>query len=326
MRSLLTLWLSIAVAVASAQNLIPNGDLEDYAPCPTSNSQIDRAAPWFNAFVSTPWGPGPTPDYFNECTSLAGIDVPVNNYGVQIAHSGSAYAGFMVYLQYSPDFREYMEVQWTQPLIAGKCYELSLYLSLAETIGNTASGDIGAYFSGVPLVQAVWDTLPVVPQLDHLGGFLADTLDWIHATGVYQAQGGEEYLTIGNFHSDMTTGLLALDTLAMGVAMSSYYFIDDVSLELVKLPPDGGCGTLSVEDPALPAMWWLLDPSGDELMVSTSLPGRVTMTMWDLSGKVVLTSGFDQRATLGIGHLAEGLYAFELADPAGTTARGRFIK
>ena len=41
----------VAVAMlsgASAQNLIPNGDFEQLAGCPTYISQIDSAAYWFN--------------------------------------------------------------------------------------------------------------------------------------------------------------------------------------------------------------------------------------------------------------------------------------
>ncbi len=322
-----TIGCAMLLSLASAQNLVPNGDLEFYAPCPTQNSQIDRAPPWFNAFVSVPWGPGPTPDYFNACTTLAGIDVPANNYGVQEPHSGSAYAGFCAYLQFAPNFREYLEVQLTQPLVAGNCYELSFYVTLAETTGNTASGDIGAYLSNAPLIQILWDTLPVVPQLDHLGGFVTDTLDWVHATGIYQAQGGEAYLTIGNFHSDMTTSTLPVDTpLALGVAMSSYYFIDDVSLEPITPPTGSGCGTLGVEDRAGPTTWWLAGPSGSELILGTALPGQVTMTMRDLSGKRVLSSAFTRYATLVIDHLAHGLYVIELVNHTGIATRGTFIK
>jgi hypothetical protein len=328
MRPLSMTCSALLIHAASAQNLVPNGDLEQFAPCPTSNSQIDRAVPWFNAFLSVPYGPGPTPDYFNACTTLAGIDVPANNYGVQAPHSDSAYAGLAVYMQFSADFREYMEVQLTQPLVAGSCYELSMYVSLAERIGNTtASSDIGAYFSATPLIQTIWDTLPVVPQLNHLGGLVSDTLNWILVSDIYQAQGGEEYLTIGNFHSDAVTTTLPVDSpMTMGTSMTAYYFIDDISLALVESPIGGGCGPLSIGAPATPPACWLPDPFGDQLMIGAGSPGQVTLTIWDLSGKVVLAIKLDQPTAIGIGHLAEGAYVFELVDRTGTAARGKFIK
>lgn len=328
MRSSLVIWFTMLVSVVRSQNLVPNGDFEQYSSCPALNSQMDRATPWFNAYVSVPWGPGPTPDYFNSCTTLAGIDVPSNNYGVQDPHSDSAYAGLAVYMQFSPDFREYVEVQLTQPLVAGSCYELSMYVSLAEKIGNTtASSDIGAYFSAMPLIQTIWDTLPVVPQLDHLGGLVADTINWVLVAGIYQAQGGEEYLTIGNFHSDAVTTTLPVDSpMTMGTSMTAYYFIDDVSLELVESPTGGGCGPLGIVTQAAGPTCWLSDPFGDELMIGAGSPGQVTLTIWDLSGKAVLVRKLDQPATLGIGHLAEGVYVFELVDRTGDAARGKFIK
>ncbi|MEO8066242.1 MAG: T9SS type A sorting domain-containing protein [Flavobacteriales bacterium] len=314
-------------SVASAQNFVPNGDFEQYSLCPTSNSQIDRALPWFNAFVGMPWGPGPTPDYLNACTTLAGIDIPSNNYGVQFAHSGSAYGGFAVYLQYSPDFREYMEVQLTQPLVAGSCYELSFHLTLAETFGNTASGDIGACFTGALLAQTSWDTLPVVPQLDHLGGLVTDTINWVLVSAIYQAQGGEEYLTIGNFHDDATTAILPVDTpFAIGVAMASYYFIDDVSLVLIESPIGGTCAPLAIDEPEAGTPSWQMDPFGDRLTIASGLSGQVALTIWDMSGKVVLARVVDQRTAVAVGHLVDGLYAVQLVDRVGTATRGTFIK
>jgi len=95
---------------------------------------------------------------------------------------------------------------------------------------------------------------------------------------------------------------------------------------LVESPTGGGCGPLGIVTQAAGLTCWLSDPFGDELMIGAGSPGQVTLTIRDLSGKAVLVRKLDQPATLGIGHLAEGVYVFELVDRTGDAARGKFIK
>lgn len=46
-----------------AQNLVPNGDFEDYTQCPDYVSQIDRAVGWFRPTEGTS-------DYLHACLGV----------------------------------------------------------------------------------------------------------------------------------------------------------------------------------------------------------------------------------------------------------------
>lgn len=291
----------MACAHASAQNLVPNGDFEQYTLCPTTQSQMERAAPWFNAFISVPNGPGPTPDYFNACAAGGMVDVPTNSYGPQDAFSGDAYAGLATYMLFAPQFREYMAVQLVQPLVAGECYRLSLRMSLAEQMSNATIDGIGAYFSTGMVVQSVADTLPVVPQIDHLGAYITDSLGWVPVSGIYVAQGGEEYLTLGNFRSNANTGVQDLDPLLF--AENTYVFIDSVALQLVH----EGCGPLSVTS-AHEEQPLRFDASTGVL--HTNGVGAAHLLVHDAMGRLVLSLPLSAAQAVPLTGLRAGAYNF----------------
>jgi len=75
--------------ICCAQNLIVNGDFEDYTTCPWALSQLDFAQYWINPTTVN----GGTPDYYNACCTSTWVGVPKNNFGFQNAYSGSAYGG-----------------------------------------------------------------------------------------------------------------------------------------------------------------------------------------------------------------------------------------
>src|SRR5258705_6338420 len=84
--------------VCEAQNLVPNGDFEQYSGCPSNYNQIDFALFWFNPCIppyGTAFGQSGSSDYFNACASIWQIDVPNNFDGYQPAHSGNGYAGLI---------------------------------------------------------------------------------------------------------------------------------------------------------------------------------------------------------------------------------------
>ena len=53
------------------------------------------------------------------------VDVPQNAFGHRTPFDGEGYAGIVVYMNTSPQFREYLEVPLSAPLQNGMCYRLS---------------------------------------------------------------------------------------------------------------------------------------------------------------------------------------------------------
>src|SRR5688572_20503166 len=215
--------------IGMSQNLVPNGDFEQYSTCPLGYSDFSvlywmNPAAYYNA----------TPDYYNQCTANSSVSVP-NNWGgngYQIAHSGGAYAGIYLYLLTNPENREYIEIPLASSLIADSCYHFQMYVNLVNACQYTTD-DIGVYFSSVPVTGVPNNVaLPFIPQIVNPAGNFPDSLDWTLVEGNYTAIGGESHLIIGNFKNDSLTNAVLVNS--SGIGISTYIFIDDVSL--IKIP------------------------------------------------------------------------------------------
>ncbi|QQR88338.1 MAG: T9SS type A sorting domain-containing protein [Flavobacteriales bacterium] len=228
--------------------------------------------------------------------------MPTNGQGNQVAYSGEAYAGLVAYLYGTPDFREYAEVQLTEALVAGKCYELRFFMSLGDSPTNSTVDGIGAYFTQNIAVQATNSVMSVVPQLNGLGAFLTDSTGWQSVVATYEAIGGERYLTLGNFNDDVSTTVQQLHPSIY--QPNCYYYLDDVSL--VEIP--SACVTLGVEEYNGAVISIFPNPTDDCLHVSSTLLGNLSLTLVDGLGKTVLGSMFQGAATIDVSALPAGMY------------------
>ncbi|MEP7265972.1 MAG: hypothetical protein ABI772_15820, partial [Bacteroidota bacterium] len=225
-RTITFLILLITCSVIQAQNLIPNGDFEQYSGCPDYEGQIDSALYWKNP-TSVNNGGG-TSDYLNQCaTSGSFVGIPENGLGYQPARSGAGYGGILLYVLAAASYREYIETPFTSPLVAGSCYHFEMYINLANNCYFNTD-DIGIYFSNT-LISGITndDPLPFLPQLNNTAGNFPDTLNWTLVSGNYTAAGGESYLIIGNFKDDASTNVVIANNAFLTAA---YFYIDDVSL------------------------------------------------------------------------------------------------
>ncbi|MEP7268996.1 MAG: T9SS type A sorting domain-containing protein [Saprospiraceae bacterium] len=203
-----------------ANNLVPNPSFESYITCPTNVS------PPFTASIWTLPTDG-SADYYNSCAiPSTNVSTPSNTFGTQLPHTGAGYAGFI--LRPSNIYREYLEVPLTAPLVAGKMYQVSFYVSLADQ-AQWAIDKIGAYLSN-GIVGPILGTpvLSLVPQVSNPNGnFITNKTIWTLISGNYMATGGESYLLIGNFYDNLTT--IPIQGLG-GFYPGSYYYIDDVTV------------------------------------------------------------------------------------------------
>jgi hypothetical protein len=204
----------------NAQNLVPNPSFEIYDTCPYYYTQIHLAIPWFQPGGKT-FNDDAT-DYYNSCATNANLGVPANIEGFQYARTGNAYAGIFIYA-YDED-RGYCEVMLTDSMIAGKKYCVEYYVSLAYPY-DEATDNYHFYFSRDSLLYNGYNAIPVTPSvINQLGNYITDTLNWSKVSGTYIANGGERFLTIGNFYDNAH-----IDTIG-GTNGSIYCYIDDVSV------------------------------------------------------------------------------------------------
>jgi hypothetical protein len=171
-----------------------------------------------------------SPDHFTSLCTLSNYGVPNNNFGVSYPKNGNAYIGLGL-LNMPYETKEYIYQHLTNPLIAGKTYYTSFFLSKSDR-SRIATEKIGAWFSAVVPVAPGNTYVTAIPQIENHSGFLTDTVNWVKIEGYFTAQGGEQYITIGNFNSNANT-----DTLFTGTtnpffadAGTAYYYIDSVSL------------------------------------------------------------------------------------------------
>jgi OOP family OmpA-OmpF porin len=270
---LLILFLLSTTFAGKAQNLVPNGDFEQYFSCPSGISQFDLVFYWINPAYNPPFL-NATPDYFHQCSLSASSGVPQNNFGSQAAHSGNAYCGGIIWYggPTTPNYRENIEAPLTSPLTANQCYHFEMYVALAEQSDHTTSS-IGVYFSDTLITVNNYLPLPYTPQIVNTTGFVTDTANWTLISGNYTATGGESYLVIGNFYDDINTPAQPTN---FGIFQETYFYIDDVSLT-----PCTGMEEQNTNE----AITIYPNPVKDELIISSKQLGEIKI--YDVMGKEI---------------------------------------
>jgi hypothetical protein len=215
----------------SQGNLVPNGSFELYSSCPPTGASIKYAVPWVQP--NNPWTSGSS-DFYHFCACPA-FACPPNSRGFQYPRTGNGFIG--IYLFWEPTvtdqdkWREYIEVGLSDSLKFQKKYCVRFY---------TSKGNWSSY--AVKNIQAVLtnDTLQYNdPNFTFISGvtpfmeadsIITDTLNWTKIETTYTANGGERFLTIGNFNSGLSTSYQYVWPFSGSPNTLGYYLIDDVSI------------------------------------------------------------------------------------------------
>ncbi|MEO5987851.1 MAG: hypothetical protein ABIU54_03880 [Candidatus Eisenbacteria bacterium] len=218
--------------ISHAVNLVPNTSFETYTSCPTSYGQIYQAVPWDTPTTGTS-------DYLNACAPVVfpSLNVPQNQLGYQNALTGVGYTGLIPYSA-AADYREYIQAPLNSPLAANASYLVKFYISLADS-SILAIDRLGAYLSVGPVGPVPnYAPLAVTPQVESPANvYLTNASGWTLISATIVAAGGEDHITIGNFHDDASTGTVAGPGQWPG---GSYYYVEDVSVELA-VPTEQAC-------------------------------------------------------------------------------------
>jgi gliding motility-associated-like protein len=230
----ITLFLLFVLAVpheSFAQNLVSNAGFETIASPVTGQGQLTAlASPWQSLNA--------TPDLYYKgqanlpITSCDAIDVPTNVGGYAPERTGkNGYAG--ISLDLNNNYREYISAPLSIPLLAGDLYRLEFYIQ-KPNFSRYACNRIGALLTNNLPIQPGTGVVNFIPQVEMVAQ-MTDTLNWILVTGVYQATGGENYITVGLFRSDSDPLLQKTDYGTQSTGCNSfddraYYYIDDVGV------------------------------------------------------------------------------------------------
>lgn len=231
--SFLTLTLSILVStsvLAQGENLVPNAGFEEVGKKPRKAGDIAKATGWVSPT-------GARADLFTS-NKNPDIDVPLNMYGKEDAKEGGHYAGIVGFSYGNKTPRTYLSTKLKSPLKKGMRYCVKMNVSLAEA-SKYASNNIGIQLSkrqpGTDTKVSIIEE-PSVMHFDNDRKILSARFNWTEICGVYAAEGGEKYITIGNFLSNEDTKYERMKKdkdVKVSQVVAAYYYIDDISVVLI---------------------------------------------------------------------------------------------
>lgn len=277
-RAILSLLIGICL-FASAQeapNLVYNPSFEEHSQCPP---RIDALGVMRG--VDAWWQPTRgSSDYFHPCGGRE-CQVPRNKMGTQEPHSGDAYCG--IYCS-QEDYREYLQTELREPLKAGLRYRVAFNVSLADKAPH-AVATLGALLTGHRisdstmgiLMQREWGDIGqqerqsiatwLIPQVQNpKDSVLDDRRGWTEVCDTVTAEGGERFLTIGNFVDFNHSTVVDLHNIA-ALLQGAYYYIDDVSVVCLDEEGEPMASPAPPAEGTTVAMWGVLfDVDSHELL------------------------------------------------------------
>lgn len=211
---------------------------------PTSYHQVALAPGFSNAN-------GGTVDLFSKNGKNI-VSVPENYVGSQAADQGDSYLGIITYYETGSlslskavesgltefntedaiNYGEYIQVALPSTLGAGKEYNITFKISLADNAGFSTSG-WGAYFTADAMHEKTNKRLSIQPQVE-FAGMVVNKNNWTELKAKYKASGTEKYMILGcfnkNYKAQKTDGGKGFG------ASKAYYYVS--SLMLVEEAPD----------------------------------------------------------------------------------------
>lgn len=187
------------------KNLVPNGSFENFRK---KSGSIKQAIPW-QQIASV--------DYYQEPISN---DTSLS----RGARTGNCYAG----LRFQKKYKEFLQVKLAEALHRGTTYEFEMYVRLAFW-SNASLKSFGALFTKTGY-KGKSDVVrsALIDSVSKKGSLICG-YQWFKISGKYLADGGEKYLTIGNFSPNVKKDMIRMDIFKLGFK-EAYYFVDDVSL------------------------------------------------------------------------------------------------
>lgn len=232
-----------------SQNMVINPNMD--AECVSSGfGQITKTDTWTNAN-------GGTVDLFDRTKpkNCYVVNAIPNNYmGTQASPGDQNYAGIIAYYDDGANNRtdsgivaflglkdgykkysEYLQGELNAPLVAGKIYQISFKVNLADKSGRAVSC-LGALLTPEKIEQKSNSFLKQQPQfITHR--IISDSINWVTVYGTFIAAGGEKFITIGyfedeNFQMQKVVGPLQNDS------RKAYYYISGVAVAPYVSKPD----------------------------------------------------------------------------------------
>ncbi|MFN0203717.1 MAG: T9SS type A sorting domain-containing protein [Bacteroidia bacterium] len=240
--------------------------------------------------------------------------IPQNSLGYSFAQDGNVYLGILnMYTQGNQvNSREYLQTQLATPLVAGATYQVGMYVKRASKCRYALNG-MGILLSDTAVSQNFNQYINQTPQVQYTGTLFSDTTNWTLIQGMFVAQGGEQFLTIGNFKDDASSNITLANPAAPGSSLScwrnfysGYYYVDNVSVKLV--------GDVSLDNQEDMQVSVSPNPCFDKLRVRLPIEvNSLSYQLIDVNGKVLMQGKVNQaNELLDLSQISAGLYSLHL--------------
>lgn len=234
---ILGMFLSVAMATSTnaqeVENLVENPSFEEVKGKLKKLKQVDKAASWFSPTTLKA-------DLYSESASGTEIGVPDNIYGKEDAAEGKNYAGIVAFSYRGKYPRTYVFSQLNEKLEKGVRYCVSYKVSLAD-LSKYGVDNLGAHLSKKPFERDGKDDIVLTEKETVVkvanNKIFEKRYSWETMCSEYVAEGGEKYITIGNFSETKDTKFVKLrkkDDFKGTQIDQAYYYIDDVVVRVVE--------------------------------------------------------------------------------------------
>ncbi len=139
---------------------------------------------------------------------------------------------------YNNNANNYFQIKLLDSIETNKYYHISFYAIKTKT-QKLSCNNISLLLTKQPIYADTLNGVKIISataQIYNYGNpIIADTNNWVKISAIYKAQGGEQFITLGNFKPTSQTSYIVSNP--NGNSYSAGYFIDDVSV----IPLDSMC-------------------------------------------------------------------------------------
>jgi hypothetical protein len=195
-------------SLINGQNLVNNSRFEEYYHLPELKYDHDRYLD--SAFICKYWHriKGTTPDYYHINAKHNYFTIPFSRMGYNPVIRDSAYIGFIPFDLIGNT--EIISNELLLPLEAGKKYEISFFYRYAKYISYYQLSKLEIYLSpdinNFKSINYPFSFYKDVITTNTKANVVFDSIindgEWHIATAIYNARGGEKYLSFGIFYQN----------------------------------------------------------------------------------------------------------------------------
>lgn len=224
--------LFLSHSLNAQTNLVPNPSFEQYTNCPNNTQGVylqksSKPDYWYKPDLRNAL-------YSNKCTNNQPLDgIPYNRAGGGISYqyprTGDGYFT-MFYDNGVANSCNYIQIKLSDSLKLNKKYYAEYFISLSNTFNLACNNQAMLFTNNAVYADTVNHTcfLQGNPQITNYSNpIVTDTMGWVKVSGIFKAQGGEQYLTLGNFKGWINTQRKIIQT---DFYDGSAYYVDDVAV------------------------------------------------------------------------------------------------